>query len=168
MLHGLGLVVCKEWSRLVSASSTLVRLRQTRHWHLAGIALTNLFVYLAFAVFRAENMGQARTVISQFFGLTTPEAAKTAVLAGLSQGEVISQALASPLLTALPLYAAFCLVRAGIDRKQTQGSLPAHFDVISNFWQSNPAVRGLAYVTVFLAIIAFAPGQGCPFIYFQF
>jgi D-alanyl-lipoteichoic acid acyltransferase DltB (MBOAT superfamily) len=184
-VHGFGLTLFKDWSQFISQSPNLGRLQKLKVWHLAGVVLTNLFVYLAFAVFRAANLDQAGTVISKFFGLGVPALA----------GVVTSQLLESPLTVAIPAYFAYFLSRVLIEKLTRGGTdqisspfsgaalrplsetavrpfsdtiLRPCLATVLAFWDRTLSIRIVTYLTVLIAIVGFAPSQFSPFIYFQF
>jgi D-alanyl-lipoteichoic acid acyltransferase DltB (MBOAT superfamily) len=156
-VHGFGLTVFKDWSQFISRSSNLAQLQKLKIWHIAGVIFTNLFVYLAFAVFRAANLDQAGAVISRFFGVGV-----TALT-----GVVATQVLQSPLTIAVPVYIAYLLARLLIARLDASGTnlvLQPFFA----FWDRTLSARLVTYATVLIALMGFAPSQFSPFIYFQF
>ena len=155
--HGFGLTVFKDWSQLIERTGALAKLQKTRAWHFAGIVFTNLFVYLAFAVFRAANLEQSAAVISRFFGVG---------IVGLTAA-VTAQLMQSPLVVAIPIYSCYLLCRLFVQKLESAGH-SALLHRFLTFWDRTLSVRLITYATVLVAIIGFAPSQFSPFIYFQF
>ncbi len=155
-IHGFGLVLFKDWSQLIARSATFARLQKLKVWHIAGVVFTNLFVYLAFAVFRAGDLEEAQTVIARFFGIGV-----TAFT-----GEIFTLVLQSPLTVVLPTYALYCLSGAAIRR--LDGADVSFLHPALTLWERTLSLRLVAYASVLVTIIAFAPSQYSPFIYFQF
>jgi alginate O-acetyltransferase complex protein AlgI len=173
--HGAGLTLLRDWQALIARLPLLTAWQKHRAWHVAGVVWTNIFVYLAFAVFRAANLTQASDLISRFFGLASASIGQglnahwlhTWTASGTNN---VSTALAqSPLTVAIPAYFLFFLCRIALDKiHQPNEQQPALLHSWLNFWDSNLAARVVTYATVFVGIIGFAPSQFSPFIYFQF
>jgi alginate O-acetyltransferase complex protein AlgI len=62
-LHGLGLILCREWGRIASRMPVLGRLAG-----LLGVPLTFYWVCIAWVFFRAQSFADARTVLRAFVG----------------------------------------------------------------------------------------------------
>jgi len=156
-VHGFGLVLFKDWHQLIVRSKVLSRMQQLKIWHVCGVIFTNLFVYLAFTVFRASSLEQALAIISRFFGIGAY---------GFS-GAATEELLHSPLMVAIPLYAGYCLSRALLNRLSQKGQAEV-LKPIFQYWDRTLPARLVTYAAVLAAIIGFAPSQFSPFIYFQF
>jgi alginate O-acetyltransferase complex protein AlgI len=151
--HGGGLTVLRQWQKL---TKPLEKAKATLLWHIAGVICTNLFVYLAFAVFRAANMKQASMIVGHFFGYAT----------SATFGEITTLVLRSPLVVAAPLYFLFFLMRLAAQKWPLE-TRPVLAGWLA-FWDASWTARAITYATVFAGVVGFAPSQFTPFIYFQF
>jgi alginate O-acetyltransferase complex protein AlgI len=164
-VHGFGLTVFKDWSQFIAGNKHLAKLQKLRAWHIAGVVATNIFVYLAFAVFRASTLMQAQAVISKFFGIGVN---------GLC-GEVVTLFVQSPLTVMLPAYFLYFLCRQAITRENHLAPMALDerkarpiWSPIVAYWEGAFPLRLVTYAAVLVTVIACAPSQYSPFIYFQF
>ena len=158
--HGAGLILLRDWQAFVKRVPLLSRLKQHKAWHPAGVICTNLFVFLAFAVFRAANLQQAGEVLGRFFGFAGSK---------VFYCDVVGALLQSPLMVALPLYLSYSLLHLSFDKYYaSEAGADSLLRSWLAFWDSNLAARIVTYTAVFICVIGFAPSQFSPFIYFQF
>ena len=158
--HGTNLVLCKWWQDVVSQVPLLARLRPHPLWHWSGVALNMFLVSLAAVIFRAENMPHALNVAQRLFILAP-------------SGEVTKLLLVSTFPVSYCLYAIFlagCFIagRASSGGIIGVGVLDFVWNRLSRWWAGSLPAKVVAYASVALLILGFAPGHVEPFIYFQF
>ncbi len=148
--HGAGLVLSKDWHNLVSRFPSLAKLRPHPIWHWSGVVITVFFWLLTGILFRAANLPQA-LVMAQKLSSASPSASN-----------ICSMLSHSTVPIGLSLYALFCMMRSleHSDHKWDNASL--------NWIRHSLPLRIIAYASVAVIILGFAPAQIVPFIYFQF
>lgn len=151
--HGLGLVISKDWHDLVSRISPLARLRPTALWHWSGVLLTLLFLFVAGTLFRASNMTETFAMLKKLIEVAP-------------SGDLTQQFLVSTVPTSLFTYICFLSIRWLLS--QSDSSVRKAAQPLLNWWDSSRMARVVAYSSVALIILGFAPGRMAPFIYFQF
>ncbi len=154
LFHGVGLVLTKDWLELVSRVQALKALQATqRWWHWAGVAFTFTFLIFACVIFRAPTVPEALTVMQRMFTLA-PSAA------------VVEPFLVSTLPVTLSLYVAY-LALQHLGTAQS-GLAPAVLHRLARWWNASLPLRATTYASLALVIMACAPEDVAPFIYFQF
>lgn len=155
--HGSGLVLSKEWQDLVSRVAWLSRLRPHPLWHWSGVAMTMFFLFLAGILFRAEDIPQALAITQKLAAWGAP-------------GEVTRQFWQSTLPLTLSIYLLFLTIRQSAQRLSAVPHHPlnAIFESIVSFWNASLPARLVSYCSAAIVILAFAPLEIEPFIYFQF
>lgn len=156
--HGSGLVLSKDWQDFVTRVPALNRMRSHFLWHWAGVAFTILFLFMAGVLFKANDIPQALAMTQR-------------LITSHQGGEVTRLFLQSTLPVSLTLYLAYLAARhlsSKIEKGEFEGLLPKMVTAISSFWNESLPARLIAYTSVALIILGFAPLQVSPFIYFQF
>lgn len=151
--HGLGLVISKDWHDLVSRINPLARLRPTALWHWSGVLLTLLFLFVAGTLFRASNMTDTFAMLNK-------------LIQAAPSGDLTQQFLVSTVPISLFTYICFLSIRWLLS--QSDSSVRKAAQPLLNWWDSSRMARAVAYSSVALIILGFAPGRMAPFIYFQF
>ncbi len=151
--HGAGLVFSKDWHDFVSTKPLLAKLRESKVWHYSGVCVTMLFLFIAGTIFRAANLGDTAHMLERSLSFAPP-------------GELTTLFLQSTFPACLSVYVAFLAVRAWLDKHEVDLKLPMRQFLV--WWDSSMHVRTVAYATVAIATVGFAPGKIAPFIYFQF
>lgn len=148
--HGAGLVFSKEWQDFVERVPALAKLRPHPLWHCAGIAFTIFFLFLAGILFRADDLPHAFAMVQKMFA----PAASTLV---------VESFLGSCLPLALSMYWSYLIVKAMIENGTSKVS-----KTLVGWWNDSAPAQAVAYLSVALIILGFAPLKVAPFIYFQF
>jgi D-alanyl-lipoteichoic acid acyltransferase DltB (MBOAT superfamily) len=151
--HGTGLVISKDWHDFVSKVSVLARWRQTALWHWCGVFLTLMFLFVAGTLFRAANMPDTFAMLHKLVSISPSDR--------LSQ-----QFMVSTVPISLIAYLSFLAVRSLISSPRL--ILTSMLQPLLAWWDSSRPARLIAYASVAVIILAFAPGKLAPFIYFQF
>ncbi len=148
-LHGLGLVLSKDWHQTVSKIPALAKLRPHPIWHWSGVIFTIGFWTMTGIFFRAADLPTALRMLEKLGQAGAP-------------GVVATQLAQSTVPCALLLYALFCVYRACEDNLATSASPPA-------LWlRTSIPLRLVSYAAAVIIILGFAPAHTVPFIYFQF
>jgi alginate O-acetyltransferase complex protein AlgI len=148
--HGMGLVLSKEWHDLVSKVPFLAKLRAHPLWHCAGIALTIYFLFQAGILFRADGLPQALAIAQKMY-IVAPSKI------------VVDSFLSSCLPLALTLYWAFLIIKAFFEKSTNKYAAS-----VLHWWLNSAPAQTVAYMSIAMIILGFAPMQVAPFIYFQF
>ncbi len=148
--HGMGLVLSKEWNDLVSKVPALARLRPHPLWHCAGIVFTIYFLFQAGILFRADGLPQAFAIAQKMY---IPAASNIAVESFVS----------SCLPLALSLYWSFLLLKTFFEKSNNKFAT-----AVMHWWLQSAPAQTVAYLSIAIVILGFAPMQVAPFIYFQF
>lgn len=153
--HGTGLVLSKEWSDLVTRIPALAKLRPHPLWHWSGVVLTTFFLYMAGTIFRAEGVPQALAMAGKLF---VPAAS----------GETTRLLLQSTVPVSVFVYFVFLALQkleARVTADQSShGAVPA----VLSWVRTSVPLKIVAYASVAIVILGFAPSEVAPFIYFQF
>lgn len=168
MLHGAGLLVDKEWRRIVDGIPALAKLRPSPLWHWSGVLFTFVFLTMVTVFFHVSDMGQGLAIWGRMYGIAPGADLKLGL--DLAAGVVTGLLATSPLPILLPAYGIFCLAHhycGNLDLDAESKLHPALAGLL-NFWDQSPALRTSACVAVALIIFGFAPGRLFPFLYFQF
>ena len=161
LVHAALLIISKEWQsaldRMQSTNHAIAALRRSSAWNAAAISITFVLMVFTWLLFRADDMHQASRMCASMFDL-----------AGLAQGmqrasssELILEFVRSSLVFSLPAYGAYCWVKNHADTQAILGAF-------KRFWLANLGLRIAFCVAISIMVLAFAPGQLTPFIYFQF
>jgi alginate O-acetyltransferase complex protein AlgI len=148
--HGTGLVLSKEWHDLVSKFPVLVRMRPHPLWHCTGVALTIYFLFQAGILFRADGLPQACAIAQKMY-------------VPASSDLVVQSFMGSCLPLALSLYWIFLTIKVLLERSGNKYAVS-----ILKWWINSAPAQTVAYLSIGLVILGFAPMQVAPFIYFQF
>lgn len=148
--HGMGLVLSKEWHDLVTKVPVLARLRPHPLWHCAGIVFTVYFLFQAGILFRADGLPQAWAIAQKMY---IPAASSL----------VVEAFLKSCLPIALSMYWAFLIIKGLLEKSNNK-----YAQAIVQWWLHSAPAQTVAYMSIALVILGFAPMQVAPFIYFQF
>ncbi|MCA0315235.1 MAG: hypothetical protein LCH63_15575 [Candidatus Melainabacteria bacterium] len=163
-LHGLGLILSKEWTDFAAKQSFLAPLRRSKVWHYSGVAFVCLFICLVSIFMRAPKLEQALCLVGKFFGIGT-----NIDVPGIT-GAVTTSFLQSTIIYTLPVYLLYAYLHQKYLTMQKSGQplLPAPISALVNYWQTSPALQTAACLTLAIFISGMAPSQLSPFIYFQF
>lgn len=154
--HGIGLVLSKEWTDFAARTPFLAKLRPHPIWHWSGVAITMLFLFMAGILFRAETIPKALRIAHKLITLETG-------------GEVTWMFLSSTLPVTLSLYVAFLAARSLADKvSRSDSSMSKTLTALRLFFEQSLGTQVVAYTSVALIILGFAPMRVSPFIYFQF
>jgi len=149
-MHGFGLIVNREWQRLLDSSSLLTRLLAGPLGHAAGVLITMIFVTVSFVIFRAPDMTQAANLLSGLYSFT-------------AGSQLWLSVLKTGLLQILAVYITFWLATELMVRKPF---LPAAL------WRQGSGftapLRAASWTAALLLILAARPAGPVPFVYFQF
>jgi alginate O-acetyltransferase complex protein AlgI len=148
--HGAGLVLSKEWQDLVTRHPVLARLRPHPIWHCTGVALTVFFLFLAGILFRADGLPQAFAIAQKMFILAPSNL-------------VVESFLGSSLPLSLSLYWIFLITRTLLERSGNKYAVS-----ILQWWLQSAPAQAVAYISIAIVVLGFAPMKVAPFIYFQF
>ncbi len=153
-LHGLALVVYKQWSDVVEQVPILQKMRTHLLWHWSGIVMTCLFFCLVGILFRATSIEQSYVVFSRLLCLA-PSA------------EVSQIFWQSTLPFSLSVYIVFAIWQhwAPILEERMAAGLFAGW---LSWAKSSLSLRIVSYASVAIIVVGFSPFQVVPFIYFQF
>lgn len=155
--HGVGLVICKMWQDFVSEHKTLAKLRPHPIWHWSGVAMTFYFGIFAWILFRVETVGEALDVCRHLHSWAP-------------SGETTAMFLSSTVPISLLAYTAFVVVKHWTESSLSlpENRLHGAYDAVCQWWNGALPVRVVAYISLAIIIMGFAPGTISPFIYFQF
>jgi len=154
--HGAGLMFSKDWHDFVSAKPLLAKMRESKVWHYSGVCITMLFLFIAGTIFRAATLADIGHMLERATSFTP-------------SGGLTQLFLQSTFPACLAVYIAFLAVRVwldNLDKHEVDLTVPVLKFLI--WWDTSTHVRAVAYATVAVATIGFAPGKIAPFIYFQF
>jgi alginate O-acetyltransferase complex protein AlgI len=155
--HGVGLVVTHCWHRLAAKVSVLENMVATKIWDVCARVITLLAVVVGWVVFRADDLGQAMAMYASMLGFHNQVAGAESICTLLMQSAVPAGFLAYGLfwLGKRPLWA------------PARGAVAAGSGWRS--WLTPPtSARAVAFISVAMLIVCFAPRKAIPFIYFQF
>lgn len=189
--HGVGLVLSKEWHDVVSKIPYLARLRPHPAWHTAGVIITMLFLFIAGILFRADNMPKALAMMAKLCQIA-PSGQVTQAL--IESTVLVALGLYALFLTLRHLaFLAAAHTDAMVPPAWTSGAdsntiePSTHLEPnrqapqkqaiylfgticngIVNWWNNSLPAKVVAYASLAVVILGFAPGRVEPFIYFQF
>ncbi len=155
--HGLGLVISKDWHDFVSKFSNLSKWRLSKLWHWCGVGYTLLFLFIAGLFFRAETLQDVWVLFSTMLPLFS--------LNGRSH-ELVQMFLVSTVPISIIAYCLFLIAKEAL-QKISISEIPVA-NAVLELWQNSAPVRLVAYISIGLLILGFAPNKMSPFIYFQF
>ncbi|MCX8022642.1 MAG: hypothetical protein N2745_07705 [Syntrophorhabdaceae bacterium] len=143
MLHGLGLIVHREWQRI---SRGFTRLGDSIIWRICAWAITFVFVSILWVLFRSSSIEQAWEMVKRIMFIGTPR-----LLGNLDPDHWLTT------LCAIFCYGLYLIFKGGIVKPTLPNWIRA----------SKPIIRPFQMASMVSLILAF-PGTEATFIYFQF
>ncbi len=150
-LHGVAMIVHHQWCRLLEAAPLLKRAAASTVGNGAAIIITQLFVALAFALFRAPDIPHAFNMWASLLNFG-------------GEATLVEPLLKSGCLVIAGGYLAFWILIEYLRRHQTM------FDGLLKGPDQSflPQVRLATYTMAIILAVASKPLEAVPFLYFQF
>lgn len=146
-MHGIGLIINREWRELVDRSKSLTSLAKLWPMRIVNVALTFLFVAAAFVMFRAPDLGTTWNIFCSLgnFGL---------------ENRTIEYLDKSGVVVFATIYLGFWIVTDMIKSTRRIKDTDTMIYPLP--------LRLASWTAAILIMIAAKPTQATPFIYFQF
>lgn len=154
--HGVILAITRDWQKYTDKHPTLSKMKLSSWWHWSAVAATFWMWTMLLVIFRAPSVVHAFSMYARAFS-SSPA------------GEITTTLMTSTLPVTMCLYGLYCITCAINNRRVKNGqALPVMANGIASVWKQSVPARTIAYAAMAIVILAFAPGQVQPFIYFQF